>query len=257
MGDGGDQRSPLHSGHLGFSGFAAPCVRVSVTKGGSMGTGNLFMPATEMLQRFWSGLSTVITALLVFLVGWLIAKLLCFLITKILKGIKIDKLVEDSGFKSVLGKGNITKPVSELLGTAVYWIMLLVVIFVALIAGHIDIPPSVIGQLLEFIPKFVLGIIIFILSMFLGRFFKGVVQTSVANAGIGSTGFLAKLTEVGIIIFGTVLALQIVGIAAPFIASAFNIILAAFCFGAALAFALGSKDLIKGWLEGYFQNLKK
>jgi len=215
------------------------------------------MPATEMLQRFWYGLSTVITALLVFFVGWLIAKLLCFLITKLFKGIKIGKLMENSGFKGVLEKGNITKPVSELLGIAVYWIMLLVVIFVALMVGNISVPSIVIGQLLGFIPKFVLGIIIFILSMFLGRFFKGVVQTSVANAGIESAGFLAKLTEMGIIVFGTVLALQIIGIAAPFIGSAFNIVLAAFCFGAALAFALGSKDLIKGWLEGYFQRLKK
>lgn len=222
-----------------------------------MGTENLFMPATEMMRRFWYGLSTLFLMLVVFFVGWLVAKLLCFLITKLFKEIKIDKLVEDSGFKGLLEKGNITKPVSELLGIAVYWIMLLVVIFVALMVGNISIPPLVVGQLLEFIPKFVLGIIIFILSMFLGRFFKGVVQTSVANAGIGSPGFLAKVTEVGIIVFGTVLALQIIGIATSFINSTFNIVLAAFCFGAALAFALGSKDLIKGWLEGYFQRLNK
>ncbi|MFH2069251.1 MAG: hypothetical protein ABII89_07330 [Candidatus Omnitrophota bacterium] len=222
-----------------------------------MGTESLFMPAAEMLQRFWYGLSTLILALVVFLIGWLIAKLLCFLITRIFKGIKIDKLVEDSGFKGLLEKGNITKPVSELLGIAVYWIMLLVVIFIALTVGNISIPPNVIGQLLEFIPKFVLGIIIFIFSVFLGKFFKGVVQTSVANAGIDNPGFLAKITEVGIVVFGTVLALQIIGIAASFISSTFNIVLAAFCFGAALAFALGSKDLIKGWLEGYFQRLKK
>ena len=217
------------------------------------------MPAAEMLQRFWYGLSTLILALVVFSIGWLIAKFLCFLITRLFRGMKIDKLVEDSGFKGLLEKGNITKPVSELLGIAVYWIMLLVVIFVALMVGNISIPQNVIGQLLEFIPKFVLGIIIFVLSMFLGRFFKGVVQTSAANIGIESPGFLAKMTEVGVVVFGTVLALQIIGIAASFISSVFNIVLAAFCFGAALAFALGSKDLIKEWLEGmvYFQRLKK
>ena len=224
-----------------------------------MGTENIFMPAAEMLQRFWYGLSTLILALVVFSIGWLIAKFLCFLITRLFRGMKIDKLVEDSGFKGLLEKGNITKPVSELLGIAVYWIMLLVVIFVALMVGNISIPQNVIGQLLEFIPKFVLGIIIFVLSMFLGRFFKGVVQTSAANIGIESPGFLAKMTEVGVVVFGTVLALQIIGIAASFISSVFNIVLAAFCFGAALAFALGSKDLIKEWLEGmvYFQRLKK
>ena len=224
-----------------------------------MGTENLFMPAAEMLQKFWYGLSTLILALAVFSLGWLIAKILCFLITRLFKGMKIDKLVEDSGFKNLLGKGNIIKPVSELLGIAVYWIMLLVVIFIALMVGNISIPSNVIGQLLEFIPKFVLGIIIFILSISLGKFFKGVVQTSAANVGIESPGCLAKMTEVGIIVFGTVLALQIIGIATSFISSVFNIVLAAFCFGAALAFALGSKDLIKEWLEGmvYFQRLKK
>jgi len=215
------------------------------------------MPATEMLQRLWHGLSTLVLVLAVFLIGWLIAKLLCFLITGLFKKIKIDKLVEDSGFKGLLEKGNITKPVSELLGIAVYWIMLLVVIFVALMAGNIPIPSNVISQLLEFIPKFVLGIIIFILSLSLGKFFKGVVQTSAANAGIDNPDFLAKVTETGIIVFGTVLALQIIGIATSFISSVFNIVLAVFCFGAALVFALGSKDLIKGWLEGYFQRLKK
>ena len=219
--------------------------------------GGLLTPAAEMLRRFLFGLSTVITALLVFLIGWLIAKLLCFLITRLFKGIKIDKLVVESGFKSILEKGNITKPVSELLGIAVYWIMLMVVLFITLMTGNVSIPTTIISQLIEFIPRFVVGIIIFILSMFLGRFFKGVVHTSTANAGIESSGFLAKMTEVGIVVFGSVLALQIIGIAASFIGSAFNIVLAAFCFGAALAFALGSKDLVKGWLEGYFQRLKK
>jgi len=224
-----------------------------------MGTETLFMPAAEMIQKFWQGLSTFILALAVFFLGWILARILRFLITGLFKKMKVDKLVEDSGFNDILKKGNITRPVSELLGFAVYWIMLLVVVFITLTVGNISIPPVIIGQLLEFIPKLVLGIILFILSVFLGKIFKGVIQTSAANTGIENPGFLSKLTEVGIVVFGTVLSLQIIGIAASFISGVFNIVLAAFCFGAALALALGSKDLIKEWLESmvYFQRFKK
>ncbi len=224
-----------------------------------MVTEGIFTPTVEMMRKFWMGLSTLILALIVFFLGWLVAKLIAPLFTRFFRAIKVDKLIEDSGFKTLLVKGNITRPVSELLGTAIYWVLLLVVVFIALTVGNVSIPSSVIGQLLEFIPKFVLGIVVFIFSVFLGKIFKGVVITSASNAGVENPGFLAKVTEIGIIIFGTVLTLQIIGIAATFIGNVFNIILAAFCFGTALAFALGSKDLIKEWLESivFFQKFKK
>ncbi len=209
-----------------------------------------------LLQKFWYGTSTVLVVVLVFFIGWLIAKLLTPLLTRLFKAIKLDKLAESCGLKNLLENGNITRPVSELLGLAVYWIIMLVVVFIALSMGNVSIPQDIIGQLLAFIPKFVVGVILFVLSMFLGKFFKGVIQTSAANAGISHPRFLAKLTEAGIVVFGTVLALQIIGIAAAFIGSVFNIILTAFCFGAALSFALGSKDLVKEWLEKVIKSNK-
>lgn len=210
----------------------------------------------QLLQKFWYGMTTVLVVVLVFFIGWVIAKVITPLLIRLFKSIKLDKLAESCGLKNLLENGNVTKPVSELLGLAVYWIMMLTVVFIALSMGNVSIPEDVIGQLLTFIPKFVVGVIIFILAMFLGKFFRGVIQTSAANAGISYSRFLAKLTESGIVIFGTVLALQIIGIAAAFISSVFNIILAAFCFGVALSFALGSKDLVKEWLENVIKSNK-
>ncbi|MFH0795580.1 MAG: hypothetical protein V2A65_00800 [Candidatus Omnitrophota bacterium] len=221
-----------------------------------MGTQSFWGMGRDLLQRVWYGTSTVLVVVLVFFIGWLIAKLVTPLLVKLFKKIKLDNLAEGCGLKNLLENGNITKPVSELLGLAVYWIMMLVVVFIALSMGNVAIPQDIIGQLLAFIPKFVVGVILFVLSMFLGKFFRGVIQTSAANAKIGNPGLLAKLTEAGIVVFGTVLALQIIGIAAAFISSVFNIILAAFCFGAALSFALGSKDLVREWLENLIKSNK-
>ena len=211
--------------------------------------GGVFDPTVQMLSSFWTGLATLILAVVVFLIGWLIARLLTPVLASVFKLLRVDNLAVASGFKEILEKGNIKRSVSELLATTVYWILILIVVFISLTAAGIAIPDTVIAELLAFIPRLILAILFLIFSFFVARLFKGVVQTSAANTGINKPEVLGKVTEGAIIVFGTVLALQVVGIAAAFIASAFNIVLAAFCFGLALSLALGSRDLVKDWLE--------
>jgi hypothetical protein len=216
-------------------------------------TGERMSIINELMSKFWLAFSKVIGGLLIFLIGWLIAKFFKLMIIKFFKVIKIDKLSEDSGLKELLDKGNISMDVSQLLGIGVYWLLMLVVVFLAINFAGIQIPPTVIDKILGFIPKFILGLLIFIFSIFLGTFFEGIVRTSAGNAGIEKASFLGKLTRVAIIIFGTVLALQEIGIASDFIGDVFIIVLASFCFGVALAFALGTKDIIKEKVEEFLK----
>ncbi|MGC8976627.1 MAG: mechanosensitive ion channel family protein [Candidatus Ratteibacteria bacterium] len=216
---------------------------------GSEGAGVL----NELVKKFWFALSKVIGALLIFLIGWLFAKFIKVLCVKFFKIIKVDKLSDDSGLKELLEKGNISVEVSQLLGSAIYWLLMLVVVFVAVTFAGIQIPSTVIDKILSFIPKFILGLLIFIFSIFVGNFLGGIVRTSAGNAGIAKAPFLGKITQVAIIVFGTVLALQEIGIASDFIGDVFIIILASFCFGTALAFALGTKDIIKEKVEEFLK----
>jgi len=209
----------------------------------------LIGPSAEIATRFWNGVSMIVGALLIFALGWIIAKVIRVLITKFFKIIKIDKLSEDSGLKTFFEKGNMDKEVSDLLGLAVYWIIMLIVVFMAVDFAGVAIPPTVIDGLIGFIPRFILGLLIFIFSVFIGNFFSGIVRTAAGNAGISKANLLGKITQTAIVIFGVVIALQQIGIAGEFIGNVFIIILAAFCFGSALAFALGAKDIVKKMLE--------
>ena len=217
----------------------------------------LFGPAAEVTSKFWIGISKIIGALILFLIGWLVARLIKILVTKFFKLIKIDKVAEDSGLMNLLKKGKVEKTISELLGIAVYWLVMLVVIFVAINFAGIKIPSTVIDSLLGFIPKFILGLLIFIFSLFVGNLFGGIVRTSAANAGIEKSGLLGKLTQGSIVIFGAVVGLQQIGIAPTFIGNVFIIVLASFCFGLALAFALGTKDIIKQYVEEFLKKYRE
>jgi len=207
----------------------------------------------EIVRKFWFALTKVIGALLIFLIGWLIAKFLKLLLIKFFKVIKVDKLSEDSGLKELLEKGNISLDVSQMLGIGVYWLLMLVVVFISITFAGIQIPSTVVDRILGFIPRFILGLLIFIFSIFLGNFFGGIVRTSAGNAGIEKAGLLGKITQIAIVVFGVVIALQEIGIASDFIGDVFIVVLASFCFGTALAFALGTKDIIKEKVENFLK----
>lgn len=217
------------------------------------GEGSVFSPVREVFTGFWLGVAKLLAAVLTFIIGWLVAKLIYVLVVKGLQKIKIDKFSEDSGLKSFLENGKIDKTVSELIGIAVYWIVLLVVIFLAVNVAGLSLPPSVIDSIIGFIPRFIIGLIVFVVSLFAGKLFRGIVFTAASNAGIREAELLARITQIAIVVFGVVIAIQEFNIAAEFIASVFIIVLASVCFGLSLTFALGAKDLAKQWLEGIFQ----
>ncbi|MCM8821319.1 MAG: hypothetical protein NC831_00665 [Candidatus Omnitrophica bacterium] len=211
----------------------------------------LFMPTKEIMSKLGTIISKLVFGLLVFIVGWIIAKVFKILATKFLKVIKVDKLVEDSGFREILLRGQITKEPSELLAGVIYWLLLIVVLFLSISVAGVPIPSEVIENLLSFIPKIIIGLILFIAAVMVGNIVEGVVNTAAGNAGIQQSQIFGKTAKVVIIVFGVVLALEEMGIGGNFVTSVFNIILASGALAFALAFGLGAKDLVKNWLEQF------
>ena len=64
-----------------------------------------YAPVTDIVQRFWNGLSILFSAFIVFVIGWIVAKFLHLIITKLFKFLQVDKLSEDAGLKAMLRKG--------------------------------------------------------------------------------------------------------------------------------------------------------
>lgn len=211
----------------------------------------LLAPTKELISKMGIVISKLIFGLLVFIVGWIIAKVFKILSTKFLKMLKVDRLVEDSGFREILLRGQITKEPSELMAGVVYWLLLIVVVFLAISVAGVPIPSQVIENLLSFIPKIIIGLILFVAALLVGNIVEGVINTAAGNAGIQQARVLSKTAKTVIIIFGVVLALEEMGIGGNFVTSVFNIILASGALAFALAFGLGAKDIVKSWLEQF------
>ena len=79
---------------------------------------------------------------------------------------------------------------------------------------------------------------------------RGLVQTALGGTKTVDPEVAGKAAQVAIILFAAAASLEQLRIATTLITNAFTVTFAALAFALALAFGLGCKDLVKGWVEG-------
>ncbi len=211
----------------------------------------------EMLTRVGAFIPRLIGVLLVLILGWLLAKLIETAIIRILKLVRLDTLSEKSGANNFLAKGGIKYTLSELIGVLVYWIMMLIVIITALNALQWTVAAELLNRVVAYIPNVIASIVILVIGMFVSTVLAGVIRTATGNAGIKQSRLLGQITQVVVIIFAIVIALEQLNIGRIIIASAVQIILAALGLGLAIAFGVGCKDIAGKYMAELINRMKE
>jgi len=214
-------------------------------------------PVKAMSVKVWSYVPALAGAIVILVIGWLVAKLLEAVVARVLKAIRLDEASDKAGISNVLAQGEIKLTLSELIGAIIYWIVILVVLATALNALNLTIAAEMIGKLVGYVPNILAAIFILVLGSFLANFVATIVRTSAGNAGIGNAKLLAKITHVLIVIFAVIAAIEQLQIASALIVLAVNVILISIGIGAALAFGLGCKDIAGKFMSETLNSLKK
>ncbi|MFA5146240.1 MAG: hypothetical protein WC515_02520 [Candidatus Omnitrophota bacterium] len=214
-------------------------------------------PVKAMLIKIWSYIPTLIGAILILVVGWLIAKLLEAVTVRVLKAVRLDVASDKAGVSNILAKGDIKATLSELIGAIVYWLVILIVIATALNALNLTVAAALISRLVEYVPNILAAIFVLVLGSFLAGFVSTIVRTSASNAGIDGAKMLGQVTQTVLIIFAIIIAVEQLNIATALIALAVNVILAAIGLGIAIAFGLGCKEIAGKAMQDFLNKMKK
>jgi hypothetical protein len=214
-------------------------------------------PVKAMLIKIWGYVPVIAGAIVILIVGWLIAKLVETVIVRVLKAVRLDSASEKAGLSKILAHGDIKQTVSELIGAIIYWIVILVVIATALGTLNLTVASELVSRLIEYVPNILGAIFILIVGTFLADFVSTIVRTTAGNAGIKKAAILAKMSKVILIIFAVVIAIEQLKIASALIVLAVNIILISLGIGIALAFGLGCKDIAGKFVQDVINEVKK
>jgi hypothetical protein len=214
-------------------------------------------PVKAMLVKVMSYIPAIIGAVVILVIGWLIAKLIEAVVIRILKAVRLDIASDKAGMAKILAQGEIRLTISEIIGVLVYWIIILMAITSALNALNLTIAADLMAKLVEYVPNILGAVFALIVGSILANFVATIVRTTASNAGIAKAKMLGQLTQVVLIVVAVVMAIEQLRIASTLIVLAVNVILISIGLGIAIAFGLGCKDLAGKFMSDVINNMKK
>jgi len=191
---------------------------------------------------FASVVSTWGGALVVLVVGALLAIGVQRIVGLVFGAGRLDKFAKNRAVASLLSRGDIKKSLGELIGSGLFYLILAASLVLALErAGAGDIRSSAVS-LLAFLPRVAGALLVGFLGALLSEVTAGAVRVIAGNIGLRRRDFWGSLTQYAILAFAGILALQQLGVFQWIGPMGRDLFVGAVCFGIALAFGLAGKE---------------
>ncbi len=212
----------------------------------------------NLYDKTLSWAPNLLAALIVLILGWLLATFLSKLVIKVLQAIKIDSLANQFGLDSLSERAQRKLSLSGLGGWLVKWFFFLGSFTAAAeILGLSQVSQFLYQDVLGYAGNVVVAVAILLLGLLAARFFSELVATAVKASQLHSGAILATITRWAIIVFTVIAVLSQLKIATDFLQHLFIAVVAMLALAGGLAFGLGGRDAAKRWLENIEEGLTK
>ena len=194
------------------------------------------------LAVFLAALPSILGAIVLIIVGWIVAGVLAALVVRVLRAIRIDQLADRSGVTGFLKKANVRADAAGVVAGLVKWYIRLVFLLLAANAVGLTAVSGIVTSVLGFIPNLIVAMFILGVFSWLASTAKNLVSGGMESAG------MPNASGIGVIVFGAVLAFGIVaaadqlGVAQTLINTLFMGVVAALALAFGLAFGLGGQQ---------------
>ena len=201
-------------------------------------------------------LPRLIAAIVIFLVGWLIAILIGKLIYHVVKALQLDRALDSIGFKRMWEKSGFKLNSPYFFYELVKWFFVIVFLMaVANILGLVEVS-DFLKTVVLYIPNVIVAAVVLLIGILIAKFLEGLVVASVKAAELVSAHFLGAITKWSIVVFSLLVALAQLGIAEDIIRIIVVGIVAAISLAIGLAFGLGGQKHADDFLSGLKKRIR-
>jgi len=213
------------------------------------------------LQNLWEGfidfIPELIGALIVLIIGWLIASWIGKLVAEILKRLRIDRIFEKSKWDEALEKAEFKMKMSEFIGGIIKWILVIVFLMATVEILNLKAFSNFLGSIVAWLPNLVVAAAIFVVAVILSDFIEKLMKAIVSKMDVGYTKVLGSIIRWAIWIFAILAILSQLGVAEVIINTLVQGFVGLIVISSAIAFGLGGKDVAKEILQGLRNKMKE
>ncbi len=212
----------------------------------------VFLAVSNTLNNFLSAIPQVLGALIIIIIGWLIASALARLATEVLRRAGADRLMATHG-SSVYGQKSAQFKPSTIVGEIVKWIVRFVFLVAAANVLGLTQVSQLLNQVLLWIPNLLVAAVILLVAPVLARFVRGAIEVGAGQMGFSNAPLLGRVAEIAIIAFAVIIAINQIGIAANLVNTLFVGFVAAIALAFGLAFGLGGREVAAQLTQEWYQ----
>lgn len=215
----------------------------------------------DSLNSLWGKvlnfLPALIGAIVIFVIGLIIASLLEKIVERLCFYLKLDHILRKAEIESYLERASIKLNVGHFLGKLVYWFIVVAFLLAASDVLHFGAFSDFLTRVLNFIPDVVIATLILLAAMVVANFLRHLVTASVASARLNHARGLGVLAWWVVVVFGFLTALPQIGVNTAIIQSLVMGLIAMLALAGGLAFGLGGKERAGRFLERWGEEMRK
>jgi hypothetical protein len=219
------------------------------------------MPAmeTKLLEAFTALGSSIASAIpriaigiLLIILGLVVAKLIEVTLRTMFTRIRFDSLMERAGVTKALRRIGLRQPLSLLLPKLIYFLIIFLLAKTASDAFGLIAISNALGAFFSYLPNILAALLLLILGTTVGQFTGQMVTQAAENSKLDSAPALGRLVSALIIFLVAMMAIGQLKIDTEMVRIVTSFVLGAAALGFGLAFGLGTWDIVKNLVTGFY-----
>ena len=206
----------------------------------------------QLTEKIGGYLPQVLGALILILIGWLAAKMLGGLVSKVLRICGFVDLSQKIKLNDMLSRVGIRSTLDRIIGGLVYYMVLLIFIISASEVLGFTVVLDTLNAFIGYLPHVFGAFLILIIALYVAKVIKEGMASASSNLNIAYAGALSSVLEILIVGFGIVMALTELGLDMTIFTANITIIISGMVLAMALSIGLGSRSIMSNVLARYY-----
>ena len=197
---------------------------------------------------FFAWLPSLLAALAILIIGYIVAKVVGKIVSRVLHGAGFDRVVHGSPGGDYVRR--VTAAPSRLLGTIAFWALFLGAISLAVTALGIDALTDFVAEVYAYLPNVLAAVLIFLVAGAVAAAVATLAQRFMGDTSLGK--IVSTAAPILVLTIATFMILDQLKIAEDIVVITYAALLGAIALGSALAFGLGGRDVAREMLMGAY-----
>ena len=201
---------------------------------------------TQSLQSVWYGVASfvpsLLVAIIVFAIGWVLASLVERLVESIFRVLKIDAALRSAGMEDVVKRAGYDLNSGRFIGALCKWFVIVVFLMASFDVLGLAQVNDFLRQVVNYLPQVIVAVLILMVAAVIANAMQKVVVASAKAGHLHVAELGGRVTKWAIWIFAILTALYTLGVASGIIQTLLTAIFAGGALAFGLAFGLGGKE---------------